>query len=29
MYIEGDRRFKKSRFILLFVFNIAAVCVVA
>ena len=29
MYIEGDRRFKKSRFILLFVFNIAAVCVVS
>lgn len=27
MYIEGDRRFKKSRFILLFAFNIAAVCV--
>lgn len=29
MYIEGDRSFKKSRFILLFVFNIAAVCVVS
>lgn len=29
MYIEGDRRFKKRWLILLFVFNIAAVCVMS
>ena len=27
MYIEGDRKFKKRWFILLLIFNIAAVCV--
>lgn len=27
MYIEGDRKFKKRRFILLLIFNIAAFCV--
>ena len=29
MYIEGDRKFKKSRFILLFAANIAAFCVMS